>query len=189
MVLKRFDEIASRAFAGMMNRTKIDGSSRIGGRLLIAILVLVIAQGMGVGYSGTPGDSSDRGGDVELRGHVVCIPEEMNRLYGADLPTGHAHLYGFKTAEGAIFTLLRTKNSEALFADERVRAKELIIRGRLFPGTSIFDATPLRTVRDGKIYDLYYWCDICAIKTVVPGECMCCQKEVELMETPTGALD
>ena len=55
MVLKRFDEIASRAFAGMMNRTKIDGSSRIGGRLLIAILVLVIAQGMGVGTPGRPG--------------------------------------------------------------------------------------------------------------------------------------
>lgn len=195
-MLKRVDEIALRAFAGGMNRTKFEekattgvGWSRSRRWMWTSLLVMAIAQGMAAATSGVSADSSKQEGDVELRGRVVCIPEEMNRLYGADLPTGHAHLYGFKTAEGTVFTLLRTKNSEAFFADERVRAKELIVRGRLFPGTCILDATPLRTVREGKIYDLYYWCDICAIKTVVPGECMCCQKQVELTETPTGALD
>ncbi|MDA1277892.1 MAG: hypothetical protein O2960_28170 [Verrucomicrobia bacterium] len=128
-------------------------------------------------------------GDIELRGRVVCIPEEMHRLHKAHLPTGHTHIYGFKTVDGAIYTLLRTKNSEAFFADERMRQKELIVKGRVFPETAILDATPLRTVRDGVIYDLYYYCDICAIKTVVPGECMCCQQSAVLMETLPGSLD
>ena len=127
--------------------------------------------------------------DVELRGRVVCLPEEMHRLHGAHLPASHAHVYGFKTLEGVFYTLLRTKNSEAFFADERIRRKELIVKGRVFPNSNVLDATPLRTVVDGVVFDLYYYCEICSIKTVIPGECMCCQEPVVLMVKPVGSLD
>ena len=127
--------------------------------------------------------------DVELRGRVVCLPEEMHRLHGAHLPSSHTHVYGFKTLEGVFYTLLRTKNSEAFFADEQIRRKELIVKGRVFPNSNVLDATPLRTVVDGVVFDLYYYCDICTIKTVTPGECMCCQEPVVLLVKPLGWLD
>jgi hypothetical protein len=25
-----------------------------------------------------------------------------------------------------------------------------------------------------------YWCEVCAIRTYTPGECMCCQENTEL---------
>ena len=60
---------------------------------------------------------------AELRGKVVCLPEEMHAQHQTDLPTNHEHLFGFKTAEGSYYTLLRTKFSEAVFLDPKLREK------------------------------------------------------------------
>jgi len=121
---------------------------------------------------------------VPLRGKVVCLSEEMHHLYQAPLSTGHEHLYGFRTHDGKYYTLLRTKFSEALFSDARFREKELLIRGRIFPESHIFDPAVIRSIRNGTIYDLYYYCDICDIQAVAPGPCECCQGPTELLEKP-----
>ena len=122
--------------------------------------------------------------EMEHRGKVVCLPEEMHRLYQTDLPTNHEHIYGFKTTNGIYYTLLRTKLSEALFADQRLREKELLLTGNALPKSKIFDVTAMKSIRAGVVYDLYYYCDICAIRTVAPGPCVCCQAPVELVEKP-----
>jgi hypothetical protein len=121
---------------------------------------------------------------AELRGRIVCLPEALHELYHTDLPTDHQHVYSLKTADGTFYVLLRTKLSEALFVDEQVRAKELILTGRVFPGTQVFEMTEMKSVRNGVVCDLYYYCDICAIKTLAPGPCMCCQGPVKLVEKP-----
>jgi hypothetical protein len=121
---------------------------------------------------------------VEVRGRVVCLAEEMHRLYEVELPTDHPHLYGFKTAEGKYFTLLRTKYSEALFVDEQVQKKELILKGRTFPDTQILEVSRMRSVKNGVVQDLFYYCTICAIEMICPGKCDCCQGPVELVERP-----
>ena len=61
--------------------------------------------------------------EIRIRGHLVCLAEAMHDLYRADLPINHEHLYGFKTTDGAFYTLLRTNLSEALFVDERLQQK------------------------------------------------------------------
>lgn len=126
--------------------------------------------------------------EVELRGQLICVPEEMHRLYQSELPTNHQHLYGFKVKGGGIYTLLRVKMSEALFADPALAGKELLINGRLFPGTQIFEPTRLRSIKNEKVYDLYYYCAICEIEGVEPGECMCCRAPVELVEKEMADL-
>lgn len=123
--------------------------------------------------------------EIDVRGRVVCLAEAMHQAYGFALPGGHEHLWGFKSVEGKYYTLLRSKLSEGLFVDERLRQKELIIKGRAFPGTLIIAPVYLRSVKEGRIFDVYYYCDICAIKTLDPGECMCCQGPVELVEQLT----
>ena len=122
--------------------------------------------------------------EMEFHGKVVCLAEEMHRLYEADLPTNHDHVYGFRTVDGNFYTLLRTKYSEALFVDKTVREKELILKGRIFPDTRLLEVTRMRSIRNGQVYDLYYYCSICSIKTVAPSPCMCCQGPVELTEKP-----
>ena len=131
-----------------------------------------------------PGGSVPGNAMTELRGRVVCLPEEMHRLYQAELPTGHEHIYGFKTSDAKYYTILRAKYSEALFADERFRQKELLLKGRVFPGTQIFEPMTIRSIKNGVVHDLYYYCAICDIETVAPGPCECCQGPTELVEKP-----
>jgi hypothetical protein len=120
----------------------------------------------------------------EFRGCVVCLPEEMHRVHNTDLPARHEHIYGFRTEDGSYYTLLRTKLSEALFMDEQLREKDLLLKGKVLPKSQILDVTNIKSIRNGVVNDLYYYCDICAIESVSPTECACCQGPVRLVEKP-----
>ena len=122
--------------------------------------------------------------EIRIRGHLVCLAEAMYDLYRADLPVDHEHLYGFKTTERVFYTLLRTNLSKALFVDKRLHQKTLIITGRTFPKTHLLEAIRVQSIHDGVLHDLYYYCDTCAIRTAAPGDCVCCQAPVELVEKP-----
>jgi hypothetical protein len=122
--------------------------------------------------------------EVELRGRVVCLPETMHRLYGTDLALDHPHVYALLTAEGAFYTLLPTKFAEAVLVDTRLRERELLLKGRVFPRSHVLEVRRTRSIRNGVVHDLFYYCTVCAIETVSPGPCACCQGEVELTERP-----
>lgn len=112
----------------------------------------------------------------------MCLPEATNRV---DLPARHEHVYGFKTQDGVYYTLLRTRLSEALFMDARLRKKNLLLKGTVSPKTQTLDVKHIKSIRSGVIHDLYYYCDVCAIDFVSPAECVCCRGPVELIEKPT----
>ena len=122
--------------------------------------------------------------DVKLHGKIVCLVEEMHTHYKVELFNKHDHLYGVKTEDGKYYTLLRTSLAEALFVDERLHEKDLVIRGRVFPKTQLLEVTRFLSIRDGVLHDLYYYCDTCYIRTVAPGNCDCCQAPVVLIERP-----
>ena len=159
---------------------------KLGLNTVLIVALIGVASAADKSETVKPGDAKLKAElqEVELRGRIVCLPEVMHELYHTDLPTNHEHIYGFRTAEGTFYTLLRTKLSETLFVDEQVRNKELILKGHLLPRTQIFEMTDMKSVRNGVVYDLYYYCDVCAIKTLSPGPCMCCQGPVKLVEKP-----
>src|SRR5205814_5044707 len=124
----------------------------------VVVLAACLVLGMiGIGAAsdrdqrGSSGQNNDHAGleEVQLRGKVVCLPEEMHRIFQTDLPTNHEHIYGFKTTNGVYYTLLRTKLSEALFADQRLREKELLLSGRVLPKSQIFNVTAMKSIRNG----------------------------------------
>ena len=155
---------------------------------LVLVLVAIAAVNMEGQDAKTAESQSAKGAgtakEIRIRGHLVCLAEMMHDLYRADLPANHEHLYGFKMADGEFYTLLRTNLSEALFVDERLHQKTLIITGRTFPKTHLLEAIRLQSVRDGVVHDLYYYCDTCAIRAAAPGDCVCCQAPIELVEKP-----
>ena len=157
------------------------------GGLVFALIVVATANMENQNTETAESQSSTgtgRAEEVRIRGHLVCLAEAMHDLYRADLAADHEHLYGFKATNGEFYTLLRTNLSEALFVDERLHQKMLIITGRTFPKTHLLEAIRLQSVRDEVVYDLYYYCDTCAIRTAAPGDCVCCQAPVELVEKP-----
>src|SRR5262249_29185908 len=111
--------------------------------------------------------------EIEIRGHLARATSAESKPK-----------VSLKTDDGKEVALLRTKLSEALFVDSRLLEKHLVLKGRM--ATNGFDVKIIRSLVNGTVNDLYYWCDICAIEQVMPGECMCCREEVVLKETPVG---
>jgi hypothetical protein len=126
------------------------------------------------GKPGVPAQTAapNAGPLIELRGKVVKLPGETNAI-------------GFKTEGGVLYPLVRNQKSEALFTDTNLATKTLIVKGRVQPGTRALEITGnLYSWRDGKQREIYYYCDICAIKTSEPGLCMCCREPMKLVEDP-----
>jgi len=70
---------------------------------------------------------------------------------------------------------------EAQMKDTRLNGRAVELRGHE-NGPGKFAASHMYTVKDGKRYDVTYWCDVCSIRTHMPGRCMCCQGPTELQE-------
>src|SRR6185503_11387902 len=88
-------------------------------------------------------------GEGGFRGSLICLPEEMHRVHKTDLPDNHDHIWGLRAEDGTYYTLLRTKLSEALFIDDRLRQKDLLLKGNVLPKSQILDVTSIKSIRNG----------------------------------------
>lgn len=142
-------------------------SPRAAGRRSRAPLAAVLAA---AALGAAPAGSQEEGAGprpvpFEGRGRLVCLLEEMKALHGLELPPIHAHLLGFRVEGEAgraprYVTILRTKSSEALFADPRFQGRDLRLLGRLFPEGALLEVARIQGWRDGKLVELHYWCDL-----------------------------
>ena len=115
-------------------------------------------------------------GELEIKGRLAPAPGGSG---------GSGGRMGFKSDAGAVYTLVSNGMSMALFVDTNLQSKMLLLKGRVRPGSQRFEVTGnLRSLRDGKVHELYYYCDICAIKGSEPGPCLCCREPVHLVEEP-----
>src|ERR1051325_4602209 len=66
--------------------------------LFLALLYLAapVLHSRATGAAQIESTNSNPGALVQLRGKVVCLPEEMHRLFQASLPSKHDHIYGFR---------------------------------------------------------------------------------------------
>ncbi|MEO6724857.1 MAG: hypothetical protein ABIU20_08380 [Blastocatellia bacterium] len=123
--------------------------------------------------------------DVSLSGRVVCLTEELDKLYNVLPDCGNrGHVFSLKTSDGKLYPFLPTDTSAAAWMDERYRQRNLQVTARLFPQNNFIEVIKFQSWKDGKLHDLYYYCDICAITAFKPGACECCQEPVEFRETP-----
>lgn len=69
--------------------------------------------------------------------------------------------------------------------DKRLLNQELRLEGtRGTDGT--FVVSRLYAVRNGKLYKIQYYCEVCNITYVEPGHCYCCGRETKLQEVPVN---
>ena len=97
--------------------------------------------------------------------------------------SGATNAVGFRTGNGDVYPLVRNPKSEALFVETNLVEKLLIVKGRLRSQTRNLEITAnLHSWANGKQHEIYYYCDICAIKTSDPGTCMCCREPMKFVE-------
>ena len=114
--------------------------------------------------------SEDNAPLVILRGRIECL-------------NGACDKFGLKATDQKNYTFLEVDELAAIFLDPRVRSRELQITAKLLTKDRL-EIIKVKSVVNGRIHDLYYFCEVCNITAYVPGPCPCCRKELELRETP-----
>jgi hypothetical protein len=124
----------------------------------------------------TGGTTTSNGAIVELRGRLLPSKEPVTNAV-------------FRTESGARYSVVSNRLSSALFLDTNLQSKVLVLGGRVLSGKETFEVTRnFRSIRDGSLHELYYYCDICVIKGIEPGPCLCCREPVVLVEEPVPAV-
>jgi hypothetical protein len=87
--------------------------------------------------------------------------------------------------EGKAYPIIKDDGGRRFFKDENLLNKEYRINGRIIGGT-MFQVLSVQSLKDGKPHDIYYWCDICAIRRNEKNACECCGGPMELREELVG---
>jgi len=123
------------------------------------------------------------GGFVVARGHVVCL-DSLDRPVDSLFSCGNgAARFGLTSRDGKLYKFSPGDAMISVFSDSRVRERELQITGTLHAPNTL-EIIKLQSVKDGKLFDIYYFCELCNIKAYTPGLCPCCRNELEFRETP-----
>jgi hypothetical protein len=118
-----------------------------------------------------------------IRGRAVCLDsagKEVGSVFGCP---GTSSRFGFASKDGRLYKFFATDTMTPVFADSRVRQRELQITARLHARDQL-EIIKVQSVKDGKLYDIHYYCDVCSITAYVPGLCPCCRNELEFRESP-----
>jgi hypothetical protein len=119
-------------------------------------------------------------------GKVFCLDESGHRLGIEQDCSKGAHLYEMVAADKKLYKFLPDDVLTAMFKESKVRKLELQIIGEL-RDQNILEIASLRAIHNGKLYDIFYYCEICSITAYGPGDCACCYNPLEFREKP--ALD
>ncbi len=88
-----------------------------------------------------------------------------------------------ETPDGKAYTVSGDEFTRGQMRDPKLNGRQMELEGR-FASPGHLEAAHIFTVKDGKRHKATYWCDICSIRTHMPGRCMCCQADTELQELP-----
>jgi hypothetical protein len=108
-------------------------------------------------------------------------------LKSADIkldPEAAPHWLGLVTSDGKVYPLIRDGGAKMFFTDPKVRNEPMRITGRLFADSHLLQVLNVHSVKNGKLHDIYYWCEVCAIRRNAGGVCECCGGPMELRELP-----
>jgi hypothetical protein len=77
---------------------------------------------------------------------------------------------------------VRTWHSNTL-KDPRLAGRDIRVEGE-WAADGTFRVSQFFTIKNGKLYRVRYFCEVCNIESLEPGNCVCCQAPTELQEIP-----
>jgi hypothetical protein len=142
--------------------------------LIIGVVAVVIAAGV---YGGESPKAKAPADKPEVFTGKVVRPAAAK---------GKAEARGVELAadDGTTYPIVEDDASRMLFLDSRLRDRPARLTAVRAKGTKSLQVVSVQTVKDGTVYDVDYWCEICQISGNCPGACVCCGDDVELRERP-----
>jgi hypothetical protein len=148
---------------------------------LITALIVFMPSFSVAGYGQS--ESSGNGSLAVIRGRVVCLDKSgrpADAMFGCDDSTAG---YALLDINGKLRAFASANSGAAVFADSRVRQRELQVTAQLNEKNQL-EFIRAQSIRDGKLCDIYYFCELCNIRAYAPGLCPCCRNELEFRESP-----
>jgi hypothetical protein len=115
----------------------------------------------------------------------VTLLKDIIEKSGGKLDRDAAPLMVALVVDGKAYPIIKDDGGRRFFKDERLLNKDYRITGRLVGGTML-QVISVQSLKNGKPHDIYYWCDICAIRRSEKNNCECCGGPMELREEPVG---
>jgi hypothetical protein len=94
------------------------------------------------------------------------------------------HRLALKADDGTNYPLVADDESSMFRLYPQLRDRPVKLTGRRLPGTKDLKVDFVQTIKDGKAYDVDFWCEVCQISHQHPGACVCCGDPLELRERP-----
>jgi len=143
--------------------------------LLFLTLAMPLLRSADAGING-PTAAQD---NLIVRGVLVCLNQGLK-----EASCGGNDLLGLKSADGRIYPLKTDKAAQTLKEEKRLQTNEFQLTLKKMNDSTTYEIVKSQFIRGGKLYDFYYYCDVCNITTYTPGPCMCCRQETEYHEKP-----
>lgn len=137
--------------------------------VLAALIAACVALGVPSGArpaQANPAPTTLEGKLLSLAGHGLVL-----RTHDKNIPLAATSSYLLHTLE-----------------DQRLANREVRLEGTM-KADGRFEVAHLFTVREGKLYRVRYYCNVCNIAALEPGRCVCCQRPTELQEIPVSQTD
>lgn len=131
----------------------------LGSILILALAAMGVARGQTISRSANPIIIRGTLSTIAGKGPALMMPQKEYVLNGQSPYILH------------------------VLEDKRLMNQELQLEGTPGPDGS-FVVSRIYAVRDGKLYKIQYYCQVCNIIYVQPGHCYCCGRETELQEVP-----
>jgi hypothetical protein len=104
---------------------------------------------------------------------------------GAKLDADAAeHWLALVAEDGKVYPLIKDDGSRMFFKDKTLLNRPMRLTGRVIPETQLLQVVGVQSMVKGQLHEVYYWCDICSIRTYEPGKCGCCGEPTVLKEEP-----
>jgi hypothetical protein len=119
-----------------------------------------------------------------FKGKVVPLVDALAK-FGAKLDADAApHWLALVTEGGKVYPLIKDASSRMFFKDAKLLNRSMRVTGRLYPGSHLLQVVNVHSYLNGQLHEVYYWCDICTIRTYEQGICDCCGGPMEKREVP-----
>ena len=118
-----------------------------------------------------------------VRGRVVWLDEALGRLYGVATDAAAAETaVVLESPDGRLLPIIPDLRGRAFAVDSRLRNIDLELLVRRYAGVPMIQTIRVFQRKADGLYEIDYWCDVCAISMFILKPCECCQGPTRLRE-------
>ena len=147
----------------------------------VAAPLLVLAMAVFLIADEPAKDSAPPHETVVERGRVVWLAKAMEGKHGVtSVDEAKERVIALAAGGGRLLPLIEDVRGRAFRKDDRLRKMDLELEARRFRRSPFLQVIRTYEIKDGRKYELDYWCEICSIALYELKPCDCCQGPLEL---------